>query len=56
MISLIIPTKKNLIDISKMLNEEIGTASNIKSAVNKKSVVTAISSAKESKIILFDQL
>jgi peptide subunit release factor 1 (eRF1) len=31
------------------LNQELGTASNIKSSVNKKSVLTAITSAKESK-------
>jgi len=47
MISLIIPAKKNISDITKLLNEELGTATNIKSAVNKKSVLTAITSAKE---------
>jgi len=30
-----------------LLNEELGTATNIKSAANKKSVITAITSAKE---------
>jgi peptide chain release factor subunit 1 len=47
MISLILPPKKQISDVSNMLNQELGTASNIKSSVNKKSVLTAITSAKE---------
>jgi len=48
MISLIIPAKKAISDVNKMLNDEIGTATNIKSNVNRKSVLTAITSARES--------
>lgn len=48
MISLIIPAKKAITDITKMLNDEQGTAVNIKSNVNRKSVLTAITSARES--------
>ena len=48
MISLIMPPKKQIPDVSNMLTQELGTASNIKSSGNKKSVLTAISSAKES--------
>jgi peptide chain release factor subunit 1 len=47
MISLIIPPKKAITDITKMLNDEQGTAVNIKSNVNRKSVLTAITSARE---------
>ena len=47
MISLIIPAKKAITDITKMLNDEQGTATNIKSNVNRKSVLTAITSARE---------
>jgi peptide chain release factor subunit 1 len=47
MISLIIPPKKAITDITKMLNDETGTATNIKSNVNRKSVLTAITSARE---------
>lgn len=48
MISLIIPPKKAISEITKMLNDETGTATNIKSNVNRKSVLTAITSARES--------
>lgn len=47
MISLIIPPKKAISEITKMLNDETGTATNIKSNVNRKSVLTAITSARE---------
>lgn len=47
MISLIIPAKKAITEITKMLNDEQGTAVNIKSNVNRKSVLTAITSARE---------
>jgi peptide chain release factor subunit 1 len=42
MISVYIPPKKAVSDFTKMLNDEVGAASNIKSAVNKKSVITAL--------------
>jgi peptide chain release factor subunit 1 len=47
MISLIIPPKKAIVEITKMLRDEQGTAVNIKSNVNRKSVLTAITSASE---------
>jgi len=47
MISLIIPPKKAITDITSMLRTEQGTAVNIKSNVNRKSVLTAITSASE---------
>lgn len=47
MISLIVPPKKSLTDISKMLTEELGKASNIKDRVNRQSVQTAMTSTKE---------
>jgi peptide chain release factor subunit 1 len=47
MISLILPPKKQISDVSNLLIQELGTATNIKSSVNKKSVITAITSAKE---------
>lgn len=45
MISLIIPPKDQLSKVNKMLVDEYGTASNIKSRVNKQSVLGAITSA-----------
>jgi peptide chain release factor subunit 1 len=47
MISLIIPPKKAITDVTKLLTEELGAAANIKSNVNKKLVQTAITSARE---------
>jgi len=44
MISLIIPPKDQIARYSKMLTEEYGTASNIKSRVNRLSVLSAITS------------
>ncbi|CAG0879930.1 unnamed protein product [Darwinula stevensoni] len=44
MISLIIPPKDQISRVSKMLADELGTASNIKSRVNKLSVLGAITS------------
>ena len=44
MISLIIPPKTQISQVSKMLAEEQGTASNIKSRVNRLSVLSAITS------------
>ncbi|KAL6120817.1 hypothetical protein NUSPORA_02388 [Nucleospora cyclopteri] len=45
MISLIIPPKEQIPRITKMLVDEYGTATNIKSRVNRQSVLTAITSA-----------
>jgi peptide chain release factor subunit 1 len=45
MISLIIPPKDQIPRISKMLADELGTATNIKSRVNRQSVLSAITSA-----------
>jgi len=47
MISLIIPPKGKISDVSRKLAEEAGTASNIKSRVNKLSVLAAITSISE---------
>lgn len=47
MISLIIPPRDQISRDSKMLGEEIGNASNIKSRVNRQSVLGAITSAQE---------
>ena len=44
MISLIIPPKDQISRINKMLADEIGKASNIKSRVNRLSVLDAITS------------
>jgi peptide chain release factor subunit 1 len=44
MISLIIPPKGQLALVTKMLTDEYGTASNIKSRVNRLSVLSAITS------------
>jgi len=44
MISLIIPPKDQISRVSKMLGDELGTASNIKSRVNRLSVLGAITS------------
>lgn len=45
MISLILPPKEQISRITKMLTDEYGTATNIKSRVNRQSVLTAITSA-----------
>jgi peptide chain release factor subunit 1 len=47
MISLIIPPKDQISRISKMLADEYGTASNIKSRVNRLSVLGAITSTQQ---------
>lgn len=47
MISLIIPPKDQISKIQKMLVDEYGTATNIKSRVNRLSVLSAISSAQQ---------
>ncbi|PWW73209.1 peptide chain release factor eRF/aRF subunit 1 [Tuber magnatum] len=47
MISLIIPPKDQISRIGKMLSDEYGTASNIKSRVNRLSVLSAITSTQQ---------
>lgn len=47
MISLIIPPKDQVSRVAKMLAEEFGTASNIKSRVNRQSVLGAITSTQQ---------
>merc|ERR1719236_363667 len=47
MISLVIPPKDQISRINKMLADEYGTASNIKSRVNRLSVLGAITSAQQ---------
>jgi len=47
MISLIVPPKDQISRISKMLGDEFGTASNIKSRVNRLSVLSAITSTQQ---------
>eukprot|EP01087_Luapelamoeba_hula_P000326 TRINITY_DN1021_c0_g1_i1.p1 TRINITY_DN1021_c0_g1~~TRINITY_DN1021_c0_g1_i1.p1 ORF type:complete len:465 (+),score=114.09 TRINITY_DN1021_c0_g1_i1:139-1533(+) len=47
MISLIIPPKDQVSRVSKMLGDEYGTASNIKSRVNRLSVLSAITSTQQ---------
>ncbi len=47
MISLVIPPKDQVSRISKMLTDEYGTASNIKSRVNRLSVLGAITSTQQ---------
>ena len=54
MISLIIPPQDQVVKVNKMLGEEIGTASNIKSRVNRLSVLSAITSAQQ-KLKLFSK-
>ena len=47
MISLIMPPRSQISITAKMLSDEYGTASNIKSRVNRQSVLTAITSAQQ---------
>jgi peptide chain release factor subunit 1 len=47
MISLVIPPKDQICRVSKMLSDEYGTASNIKSRVNRLSVLGAITSTQQ---------
>lgn len=47
MISLIMPPKDQISRVTKMLGDELGTASNIKSRVNRQSVLGAITSAQQ---------
>ena len=47
MISLVVPPKDQISRVSKMLGDELGTASNIKSRVNRLSVLGAITSVQQ---------
>lgn len=47
MISLIVPPKDQVSRVNKMLGDELGTASNIKSRVNRLSVLSAITSVQQ---------
>lgn len=47
MISLVIPPKSQISQFSNMLTQEYGTASNIKSRVNRLSVLAAITSTQQ---------
>lgn len=55
MISLIIPPKDQVSRVNKMLGDEYGTASNIKSRVNRLSVLGAITSTRE-KLKLYNKV
>lgn len=55
MVSLIIPPSGNLTVTNKMLTEEIGTASNIKSRVNRLSVLSAITST-QNRLKMYNKL
>lgn len=55
MISLVIPPKGQISNIQKMLTDEYGTASNIKSRVNRLSVLSAITSTQQ-KLKLYNKL
>lgn len=52
MISLVIKPKDEVSRINKLLAEEFGTASNIKSRVNRQSVLAAITSTQQRQFIL----
>lgn len=47
LISLMLPPKEQISKTVKMLTDELGTASNIKSRVNRLSVITAITSTQQ---------
>jgi len=51
MVSLVTPPKDDINRINKLLTGELSTAANIKSRVTRQSVLTAITSTKESKSI-----
>ncbi|GKT17174.1 Eukaryotic peptide chain release factor subunit 1, partial [Aduncisulcus paluster] len=55
MISLIIPPTEQISRVAKMLTDEAGTASNIKSRVNRQSVLGAIASASQ-KLKLYSKI
>lgn len=51
MVSLVIPPKDDINRSTKMLTQELSQAQNIKSRVTRQSVITAITSTKESNFI-----
>ena len=51
MVSLIIPPKDDINRSGKLLTQELSAANNIKSRITRQSVLTAITSTKESKTI-----
>ena len=53
MVSLVIPPKDDINRSNKLLANELSTAQNIKSRVTRQSVITAITSTKESKTYLY---
>ena len=55
MISLIVPPKDQVSRVAKMLSDEFGTASNIKSRVNRLSVLGAITSVQQ-RLKLFNRI
>ena len=55
MISLILPPKDQISRAAKMLSDEFGTASNIKSRVNRLSVLSAITSTQQ-RLKLFNKV
>jgi len=58
MITLVIPPKKAITEFTNMLKVEMGKAEQIKDRVNRNSVIDALKSSNESKllIVLFDVL
>lgn len=55
MISLMIPPKDNLAKVGKLLDTEFGTAQNIKSKMNRNSVLSGITSTRE-KLKLYNKV
>jgi peptide chain release factor subunit 1 len=51
MVSLIVPPKEDINKSGKMLAQELSAANNIKSRITRQSVITAITSTRESKLI-----
>ena len=51
MVSLIIPPREDINKVGKMLSDELAQAQNIKSRITRQSVITAITSTKESKFL-----
>ena len=49
MVSLIVPPKDDVMRVGKLLTQELSQAQNIKSRITRQSVITAITSTKESK-------
>ena len=55
MISILIPPKDQISPLAKKLNDELGAAANIKSRVNRNSVITAITSV-QAKLKLYNKV